>query len=186
MSDVRLVPLPLPGLCRVEHKVFNDQRGRFARLFCLTSMEQQGRPFIIRQVNNSKTLEKGSVRGMHYQLAGYAESKLITCLKGAVWDVAVDLRPESPTFLQWYAETLAAEDGHGLLLPAGFAHGFQALTDDAEVLYFSDADYDSQHEAGLSPVDPRLAITWPLPVVNLSAKDAGHPLLEPGFDGVRL
>ncbi|WP_191833280.1 dTDP-4-dehydrorhamnose 3,5-epimerase [Pseudomonas fluorescens] len=186
MSDFDLQPLRLEGLSLIQQKVFHDHRGRFARLFCQTRLDVQGRAFNVRQINHSRTLGKGSVRGLHYQQAGYAEAKLITCIRGAVWDVAVDVRPDSPTFLQWHAEELVADDGRSLLIPAGFAHGFQVLSDEAEVLYLSDADYAPGHEAGLFVSDPRLAITWPLPVCNLSAKDASHPLLDAGFTGVRL
>ena len=186
MSEFRIQALALRGLYKIEQKVFCDERGRFARLFCQTSLGEQGRPFDIRQVNHSRTQEKGSVRGLHYQQAGFAEAKLITCVRGSIWDVAVDLRPESPTFLQWHGEYLNAEEGNSFLIPGGFAHGFQTLTDDAQVLYFSDADYAPAHEAGISATDPRLNIAWPLPVKNLSAKDATHPLLDAGYAGVRL
>lgn len=186
MNEVKLQALGLAGLYLIQQKVFCDERGRFARLFCQTSLTAQGRPFVIRQINHSRTSEQGSVRGLHYQQSGFTESKLITCVRGAVWDVAVDLRPDSPTFLRWHAEELRADDGRSLLIPAGFAHGFQALSDDAEVLYLTDADYAPEHEAGLSVSDPRLAIAWPLPVRNLSAKDASHPLLDPDYAGVRL
>lgn len=186
MTDFTLQALALEGLYLIRQKVFCDDRGRFARLFCQSSLTLQGRPFAIRQINHSRTVEKGSVRGLHYQKAGYAESKLITCVRGAVWDVVVDLRPLSPTYLQWHAEDLRADDGRSLLIPAGFAHGFQALTDDAEVLYLTDADYAPDHEAGLSAIDPALSISWPLPVKNLSAKDASHPLLGKDFSGVEL
>ncbi|QIH06927.1 MULTISPECIES: dTDP-4-dehydrorhamnose 3,5-epimerase [unclassified Pseudomonas] len=186
MSDIKFQAVGLEGLYLIQQKVFCDERGRFARLFCQTSLSQQGRQFDVRQINYSRTLVQGSVRGLHYQQAGYAESKLITCTRGAVWDVAVDLRPDSPTFLQWHGQELRADDGQSLLVPAGFAHGFQALTDDSEVLYFTDADYAPDHEAGLSVCDPMLAITWPLPVKNLSSKDACHPWVDAHFRGVRL
>ncbi|MCD9572468.1 dTDP-4-dehydrorhamnose 3,5-epimerase [Pseudomonas protegens] len=186
MNEVKLQALRLEGLYLVQQKVFSDERGRFARLFCQTRLTLEGRSFDIRQVNHSRTSERGSVRGLHFQQAGFAEAKLITCLRGAIWDVAVDLRPESPTFLQWHAEELRADDGRSLLIPRGFAHGFQALEDDSEVLYFTDADYAPEHEAGLSVSDPALAINWPLAVRNLSAKDACHPLLNAQFPGVRL
>lgn len=186
MTDFTLQATELKGLCLIQQKVFCDDRGRFARLFCQSRLTAQGRPFAIRQINHSRTVEQGSVRGLHYQKAGYAESKLITCVRGAVWDVVVDLRPQSPTYLQWHAEELRADDGRSLLIPAGFAHGFQSLTENSEVLYLTDADYAPVHEAGLSVNDPVLAISWPLPVKNLSAKDASHPMLDEHFQGVEL
>lgn len=186
MSEMQLLALPLAGLFSLQHKRHEDDRGHFSRLFCEGSLSAFGRPFHIRQINHSCTREQGSVRGMHYQTAEQPEAKLITCLRGAVWDVAVDLNPDSATFLHWHAERLQAGDGRSLLIPAGFAHGFQTLTDDAELLYLHSADYTPEHEAGLSALDPRLAIEWPLAVKNLSARDAAHPLLDSSFAGVRL
>ncbi|QQZ43632.1 dTDP-4-dehydrorhamnose 3,5-epimerase family protein [Pseudomonas sp. SK3(2021)] len=186
MSEFLLHALPLDGLFGVQHKRHEDQRGQFSRLFCEGSLSAFGQPFHIRQINHSCTRLRGSVRGLHYQTAARPEAKLITCLRGEVWDVAVDLRHGSPTFLHWHAEHLCAGDGRSLLLPAGFAHGFQALSDDAELLYLHSADYAPEHEAGLSVLDPRLAISWPLPVNNLSARDASHPWLDAEFAGVRL
>jgi dTDP-4-dehydrorhamnose 3,5-epimerase len=186
MSDMQLIALPLPGLLVLQHRVHQDERGRFARLFCEGSLDQSGQPFHVRQINQSLTRERGTVRGLHFQYAPHAESKLITCLRGTVWDVAVDVRQGSPTFLHWHAERLEAGDGRSLLLPPGFAHGFQALSDDVELLYLHSADYNPAHEGGLAVTDPRLAIDWPLPLKNLSVRDAGHPLLDGTFQGVRL
>ena len=186
MTDMQLRASPLKGLFSLQHRRHADARGQFSRLFCEGSLAAFGEDFHIRQINHSVTAERGTVRGLHYQKAEQPEAKLITCLRGAVWDVAVDLNPDSATFLHWHAERLEAGDGRSLLIPAGFAHGFQALTDDAELLYLHSADYSPEHEAGLSPTDLRLAISWPLPVKNLSARDAAHPLLTPTFAGVRL
>jgi len=184
MTELRLLELPLPGLFSLQHKVHEDERGRFARLFCEGTLAAFGQTFHIRQINHSRTAKKGSVRGLHFQKPPHAEAKLITCLRGAVWDVAVDIREGSPTFLRWHAEHLEAGDGRSLLLPPGFAHGFQALNDDAELLYLHSADYAPEHEGGLAAEDPRLAIDWPLPVKNLSARDAAHPRLDDSFQGV--
>ncbi len=186
MSEMQLRALPLNGLFSVQHRRHADARGQFSRLFCEGTLGAFGRPFHIRQINHSMTAERGSVRGLHYQTAAAPEAKIITCVRGAVWDVAVDLNPESATFLQWHAERLEAGDGRSLLIPAGFAHGFQALTDDAELLYLHSADYAQECEAGLSVNDPLLAIDWPLPVKNLSPRDASHPFLDSSFTGVRV
>ncbi|NWA00898.1 dTDP-4-dehydrorhamnose 3,5-epimerase family protein [Pseudomonas gingeri] len=186
MSEFLIRALPLEGLFSVQHKRHADQRGQFSRLFCEGSLSAFGQAFHVRQINHSCTRERGSVRGLHYQNAQAPEAKLITCLRGEVWDVAVDLRPDSATFLHWHAEHLRAGDGRSLLLPAGFAHGFQTLSDDAELLYLHSADYAPDCEGGLSVLDPRLAIAWPEAVKNLSARDAGHPLLDASFPGVRL
>lgn len=184
MSALALTELPLLGLFCLQHKVHEDARGRFSRLFCEGSLDVAGQPFHVRQINHSVTREKGSVRGLHYQQAAQGEAKLITCMQGAVWDVAVDIRKGSATFLQWHAEYLVAGDGRSLLLPPGFAHGFQALSDDAQLLYLHSADYDPEYEGGLAVDDPRLAISWPLPIINLSTRDASHPLLDHHFQGV--
>jgi dTDP-4-dehydrorhamnose 3,5-epimerase len=114
---------------------------------------------------------------MHWQRPPHAEAKLVSCLRGQVWDVAVDVRPGSPTFLRWHAERLSADNGQALLIPPGFAHGFQALSDDVELLYCHSAAHAPQTEAGLHPQDERLGIAWPLPITKLSARDAGHPRL---------
>jgi dTDP-4-dehydrorhamnose 3,5-epimerase len=186
LSEFLIHALPLKGLFSVQHKHHADQRGHFSRLFCEGSLGAFGEPFHIRQINHSCTRERGSVRGLHYQNARAPEAKLITCLRGEVWDVAVDLRPDSATFLHWHAEHLRAGDGRSLLIPAGFAHGFQALSDDAELLYLHSADYTPDAEGGLSVLDPRLAIAWPEAVKNLSARDSSHPLVDTSFPGVRL
>jgi dTDP-4-dehydrorhamnose 3,5-epimerase len=110
--------------------------------------------------------------------------KLVTCIRGEVWDVAVDVRAGSPTFLQWHAERLSPENGRALLLPEGFAHGFQALTDEAELLYCHSAPYVPGAEGGLNPRDPRLEIAWPLAITDMSARDAQHPLLDANFAGL--
>ena len=183
MSELELVDLSLPGLQRLQHRVHEDARGRFARMFCEDFLAANGRDFHVRQINHSITRERGTVRGLHYQVPPHAESKLITCIRGKVWDVAVDVRLGSPTFLHWHAELL--EEGAGsVLIPPGFAHGFQALTDDAELIYLHSASYTPSHERGLSIHDPRLAIAWPLPVRNLSERDAGHPPIGDTFEGV--
>ncbi|MCY1415354.1 dTDP-4-dehydrorhamnose 3,5-epimerase [compost metagenome] len=184
MSELHLHELPLRGLFSLQHKRHEDARGQFSRLFCEGSLGALGTPFHVRQINHSCTRGEGSVRGLHYQQGDVPEAKLITCLRGEVWDVAVDLRPDSPTFLHWHAEHLRAGDGRSLLVPAGFAHGFQVLSDDAELLYLHSADYAPGKEGGLSVHDPRLAIAWPLPVKNLSARDAAHPGLDQHFAGV--
>ena len=186
MSELRLTALPLAGLYSLQHRVHVDGRGRFARLFCEGGLAAFGQPFHIRQINHSRTAVKGTVRGLHYQRPPHAEAKLISCLRGAVWDVAVDICRGSPTFLHWHAERLEAGDGRSLLLPPGFAHGFQTLSDEAELLYLHSADYAPEHEGGLAVDDPRLAIAWPLPVINLSTRDAAHPRLDDSFNGVSL
>jgi dTDP-4-dehydrorhamnose 3,5-epimerase len=186
MSSLALTDLPLPGLRRVERKVLVDERGVFARLFCAQELAAAGWTAPVAQINHSLTRARGTVRGLHYQRAPYAEMKLVSCVRGEVWDVAVDLRTGSPTFLHWHAEPLSAAAGTAMLIPPGFAHGFQALSDEAELVYCHSAAYAPQAEAGLHAHDTRLAIAWPLPVEGLSPRDAGFEWLKPDFKGVTL
>jgi dTDP-4-dehydrorhamnose 3,5-epimerase len=121
---------------------------------------------------------------LHFQHPPYAECKLVTCLAGEVFDVAVDVRHNSPTFLHWHAEILSAENKKTFLIPEGFAHGFQTLTGNCEMLYFHTVAFRPEAEGALNVLDPRLAIRWPQPVAGLSARDADHPMLDDGFRGV--
>ncbi len=186
MSTLQLFDLPLAGLQLLHQRSHEDDRGRFTRLFCEGFLADNGAAFSIRQINHSLTRERGTVRGLHFQFPPHAESKLISCLRGCVWDVVVDVRRGSPTFLSWHAELLEEGRATALLIPPGFAHGFQTLTNDAELLYLHSADYAPTHEGGLSVHDARLGIRWPLPILNLSDRDGGHPLLDEHFEGVEV
>lgn len=138
----------------------------------------------IKQINHSRTRTVGAVRGLHFQYPPHAEMKLVRCIKGRVWDVAVDLRAGSATFLRWHAEELAPENARMLVIPEGCAHGFQVLERDSELLYLHTARYVPQVEGGLSCQDPRLGIAWPLPVTDLSRRDSNHAPLTFDFPGV--
>ncbi len=186
MKRFTIADLPLSGLKRVERQRLGDQRGFLARLFCVDELAAAGWVKPIAQINHTYTAKQGTVRGMHFQYPPYAEMKLVTCIRGEVWDVAVDLRVESATFLKWHAERLSAENGVALLIPEGFAHGFQALTEDVELLYCHSMPYASSAEGGLNPLDERICITWPLAINDLSAKDAAHELIGRNFGGVKL
>lgn len=186
MSRFDIAALPLDGLKRITRLRLGDARGFLARLFCADELSAAGWCQPIAQINHSFTAVCGTVRGMHYQKPPFTEAKLVSCLRGSVWDVAVDLRPDSPTFLQWHAETLSADNRCAMLIPEGFAHGFQTLTGDVELLYCHSAPYASDHEGALNALDPRLAIAWPLPVLDRSLRDQSHPLLGPAFEGVVL
>jgi dTDP-4-dehydrorhamnose 3,5-epimerase len=178
--------LPLSGLVRVQRQPLLDARGLFERMFCAEELAAAGWTQPIAQINRSITRQRGSVRGLHYQRPPHAEMKLVSCLHGEVWDVAVDLRAGSPTFLQWHAERLSPDNACALLIPPGFAHGFQALSDDAELLYLHSTAYAPGAEAGLNPLDPLLALPWPLPVADMSDRDRSHARLTDLFEGVRL
>lgn len=186
MSRFDVDETPLAGLIRLTRRPLADDRGFFERLFCAADLVPAGWDGPIAQMNHAHTFQAGTVRGLHFQHPPHAEIKLVSCLRGAVWDVAVDLRPDSPTFLQWHAEILSGDNGRSLLIPRGFAHGYQTLTDDADLVYCHSAAYAPDAEAGLNPRDPRLAITWPLPIVKLSERDTRHAPLDEGFAGVRL
>jgi dTDP-4-dehydrorhamnose 3,5-epimerase len=178
--------LTLDGLKLVDRQHLGDARGFLSRLFCAEELGAVGWDQPIAQINHTYTARCGAVRGMHFQSPPDAEMKLVSCIRGEVWDVAIDLRAGSRTFLHWRAERLAAENGRALLIPEGFAHGFQALTDNVELLYCHSAAYNAKAEFGLNPRDPKLAIAWPLPIAELSARDAQHALLNEQFAGVAL
>lgn len=175
---------PLSGVFVVETTPHTDTRGAFARLYCERELADIIGDRHIVQINHSRTHAVGAVRGLHYQVPPHAEMKLVRCLKGRVWDVAIDLRAGSPTFLQWHAEVLVAGDARMLVIPEGCAHGFQALEADSELLYLHTTYYAPAAEAGLRCDDPRLGIAWPLAVTDLSERDRRHPLLTPDFAGI--
>lgn len=186
MSRFACAPLPLEGLVRVERQRVGDARGFLSRLFCANELARAGWVKPIAQINHTHTARRGTVRGLHFQRSPHAEMKLVSCLRGEVWDVAVDVRVGSPTFLQWHAERLSSHNGLALLIPEGFAHGFQALSDDVELLYCHSAAYNAASEAGLNPRDGCLAVAWPLPVTEISARDAGHRPIDNEFEGVTV
>jgi dTDP-4-dehydrorhamnose 3,5-epimerase len=186
MSRLTIKRLPLPGLVLVKRHPLTDERGFFTRIFCAQELTSAGWSQPVAQINHARTNWRGTVRGLHYQRAPHAEAKLVTCVRGEVWDVAVDLRAGSPTFLHWHAERLSGNNGHAMLIPQGFAHGFQALSDDVELLYCHSTAYVPDAEAGLNACDPRLAIPWPLPIAGRSERDVGLVLLNDNFEGVAL
>jgi len=184
VNRLTVTDLPLAGLKRVARQRLGDDRGFLARLFCAEELRDAGWHEAVAQVNHTMTARKGTVRGMHFQRPPHAEMKLVSCVRGEVFDVAVDLRHGSLTFLRWHAEHLSADNNRALLIPQGFAHGFQALTDDAELIYCHSAAYDAASEGGLNPRDPRLAIAWPLPITEMSARDAQVAMLDAAFTGM--
>lgn len=175
---------PIPGLRLVQRDLVGDERGFLDKLYDADALGGLLPGRVIAQVNFTRTRHAGTVRGLHFQHPPHAECKLVSCLRGEVYDVAVDLRRGSPTFLRWHAERLGADNRRSLLIPEGFAHGFQALEADCDLLYLHTASHVPEAEGGLHPQDPRLAIRWPLPVALLSSRDAGHALLDDGFAGV--
>lgn len=170
-------PLPLQDAYIIESNPYEDHRGKFCRLFCQEELKQIGHHKQIVQINHSLTKQKGTVRGMHYQKPPKAEIKMVKCLKGEVFDVIVDLRKDSSTFLKWHGEILSSENLKTMYIPEGFAHGFQVLESDSELLYFHTEFYDPMYEAGIRYNDPKLNITWLLEPINISEKDQNYPLL---------
>jgi dTDP-4-dehydrorhamnose 3,5-epimerase len=178
------IETPLAGLVRVDRKPIVDNRGIFSRFFCAEEFKTIGFTEPIVQMNHSLTKQKGTIRGMHYQHPPCAETKIVTCMQGVILDVAVDIRKDSMTFLQWHAERLSADNRRSLYIPAGFAHGFQALTDDCELLYLHSERYAPNSEGALNALDPTLAIDWPVRVAEVSERDRNHSMLNPQFEGI--
>jgi len=174
---MRFEPTPLPGAHLIALDPRVDERGMFARAFCAQEFAAQGLETVFVQANVSTNRFAGTVRGMHFQRAPHAEVKLVRCIKGAIYDVIVDMRTESDTYLRWFGAELSEDNGAAMYVPKGFAHGYQALTDGATVFYLVSAFYAPQAEGGLRFDDPRLAIAWPRAVTEISAKDAKWPLL---------
>jgi dTDP-4-dehydrorhamnose 3,5-epimerase len=168
-------PTRLAGLCLVEMERREDERGWFARSWCAREFAEHGLEPQLAQISVSFNRRRGTLRGLHYQRPPHEEAKLVRCLRGAVWDVAVDLRPGSPTRGQWQGFELAAASGRALYIPPGFAHGFQTLEPESELLYMISAFYAPEAAAGLRYDDPALAISWPLPVASISPRDAAWP-----------
>lgn len=168
----------LKGAFAVDLKPIGDDRGFFAYMWCAKQAAEHGLAERVAQVKLSQNKQRGTLRGMHYQVPPAAETKLVRCIRGGVFDVIVDLRKDSPTYLKHVGVELSADNRRALYVPAGFAHGYQTLTDDAEVMYQVDEFYAPQHERGLRYDDPRLAIRWPINVSSISPKDASWPLLE--------
>ncbi len=184
MSRFTVTATPLAGLMVLERLRFSDTRGFLARIFSAEEFAGIGWHTPIAQINHTFTAHKGTIRGMHFQFPPHAEMKLISCIRGEVWDVAIDIRSGSPTFLQWNGTTLSAANCRALFIPEGFAHGFQTLTDDVELLYCHSMAYHPEAEGGLHPIDPALAIAWPLPVMGISPRDKSHASLGNHFKGV--
>lgn len=168
---MRFQPVGIDGAWLVELEPIGDSRGSFARTFCAQEFAAHGLVVDFRQHSVSSNSEKGTLRGMHFQSAPHAEAKLVSCRQGAIFDVCLDLRRDSPTFLQWRGYELNAQNGRQLYIPKGCAHGFQTLTHDAEVTYRISDDYEPSASGGVRFDDPAFGIVWPLPVTVMSDKD---------------
>ena len=165
----------LQGAVIVDIERHEDSRGHFARTYCEREFAANGLPARMVQTNTSLTRQAGTLRGMHYQALPYAEDKLVRCVRGAIWDAIVDLRPESPTCCRWIGVELSEANGRMLLIPRGFAHGYVTLTDDAVLIYQVSEFYTPGFERGVRHDDPAFGIDWPVPIKGMSDRDASWP-----------
>lgn len=184
-SSLNILDASLRGIRRIERQPVCDERGVFQRLYCSDELQELF-PNGMAQINRSITNKRGVLRGLHFQYPPHAESKYISCLRGEVFDVAVDIRRNSPTFLHYHVEILSEENPVSLFIAEGFAHGFQALSDNCEMLYIHSTPYKSDAEGGLNALDPLLGIDWPLKVTDRSDRDYNLVMLDENFDGIDL
>jgi len=168
-------PTSLQGAYTIDLEKREDERGFFARFFCVNEYDQIGLDRQIVQINNSLSKDTGTLRGIHYQLAPKAETKIVRCIRGSLYDVIVDLRPDSPTFLQWFGATLSAENRTMMFVPKGFGHAFLTLEENTEALYLVTEFYSPENERGIRWNDPKIGIEWPIEPVVISDKDQNHP-----------
>lgn len=181
---MKFIPLRLAGAYVIDVTAVEDERGYFARTFCARAFRDQGLIDAFVQTNHARTARRGTIRGLHYQGPPAREAKLVRCVGGAVQDVMVDVRRGSPTFLHWHAEVLTDRNRRLVYVPPGFAHGYQALADDAEVTYQVSAFYEPELEGRIRYDDPRVGVAWLVPEVIVSPKDAATPWLGAAYTGV--
>ncbi len=174
----------IKDLFTVELDLFRDDRGWFARTFCKEEFTKAGLEVEWVQMNHSYTAKKATLRGMHFQNPPYVEIKLVRCISGSVYDVAIDLRKDSSTFLKWFGTELSAENKRMIYIPGGFAHGFLTLTDDCEIIYHHSNYYTPEAEGRIKFDEPMIDINWPLAVNEISERDKSHPYLSENFKGI--
>lgn len=176
----------ISGVYIISAQPFNDERGWFMRTYCKNEFAQIGHVDDWVQINHSYTKQAGSVRGMHFQHPPYTEIKTVRCIAGKVYDVIVDLRENSPTFLKWFGVELSAENKQTIYIPQGCAHGFQVLTANSELIYCHSVAYNKDNEGAVAYNDPSIGIIWPVPITNISSKDKGYSYLDKNFKGIRI
>ncbi len=181
---MNFTPTPLQGSFVVEPIGVTDDRGWFGRIFCKKEFSEIGHDKEWVQLNHSSTNKKGTVRGMHFQIHPYREIKMVKCVSGAVYDVIIDLRKDSPTYLKWFGQELTSENRKMLYIPEGFAHGFQTLTDQCNLIYFHSEYYVPNAEGGIRYDDPSIKIKWPQNIILVSERDSSHPYLDENFKGI--
>ncbi|WP_047532984.1 dTDP-4-dehydrorhamnose 3,5-epimerase [Methylotenera sp. N17] len=186
MSRFDCLNTPLIGLKIIQRKPIQDSRGFLSRFYCSEAFSTIGINKPIVQINHTHTRQKGAVRGLHFQHPPFAETKVVSCIKGEIFDIAVDIRQGSPTFLKWHAEILNAQNQRSLMIPEGFAHGFQTLTDDCELIYLHTAAYHQPSEGALNIHDSLLGIQLPLEITDLSERDRMHAMITNDFLGLAV
>lgn len=177
---------PLKGSYIIEINPFQDERGWFSRTFCQNEFEQIGHQKSWVQLNHSFTTHKGTVRGMHFQNPPFTEIKMVRCIAGAVYDVIVDIRKGSPTFLHWFGLELSALNKKMMYIPQGFAHGFQSLTDNCELIYHHSEFYTPNTEGGIKYNDSNINIEWKLVVTEISERDGNFNIIDKNFKGINI
>ncbi|MEA2018523.1 MAG: dTDP-4-dehydrorhamnose 3,5-epimerase family protein [Campylobacterota bacterium] len=185
-KKLNIINTYLDGLNIIEPNIYEDERGEFGRVFCEDELSYIFKENNIKQVNHSITHKKGSVRGLHFQYSPNCEIKLIKCIKGKIIDIVVDIRKDSITFLKSFSVELSAENKKMILIPKGFAHGFQTIEDDTELIYFHSEIYSPENEGAISIFDPKLDIIFPLKVSDISDKDKSHKYLDNYFKGIKI
>lgn len=176
----------LVGLKVIQREPVEDTRGFLCRFFCSKELEHAGFSKSIAQINHTRTHKIGAVRGLHFQYPPHSEIKIVSCLKGQVFDVAVDLRHGSPTFLQWHSQILSDKNFTSLLIPEGFAHGYQALSSDCELIYLHSGFYEPASVGALNVKDPKIGISWPIEITDISERDINHPMIDDTYGGILL
>jgi dTDP-4-dehydrorhamnose 3,5-epimerase len=181
---MKILERPFKNAFVLETEPYIDHRGNFVRVYCQNELKQIGHNKHIVQINHSLTKKKGAIRGMHFQYPPKAEIKMVKCLRGSIFDVMVDLRQNSSSFLQWYGEVLSDGNFKMMYVPEGFAHGYQTLEENCELVYLHTEYYSPEHEGGVRYDDPMINITWPIGVTEISKKDQKYPLLSKTFEGL--
>lgn len=176
----------LNGQYIIDLESIQDERGEFQRIFCRDEFNKINHKKDIVQINHSLTKQKGTIRGLHFQYPPKAEIKIITCLRGMIFDVALDLRRDSPTLLKWWGEILSADNKKMIFIPEGFAHGFQTLEENSELLYFHTEFYSPEHEGGIRYNDSKANIKWPIEITMVSNRDKQFKLLNEKFQGLSI
>jgi dTDP-4-dehydrorhamnose 3,5-epimerase len=183
---MKFIETPLKGAYTIEIEPHIDDRGFFVRTYCKREFDQIHHTKEFVQFNHSMTVKKGTLRGMHYQVPPSAEIKLIRCIRGKVLDVVIDLRKNSPTFLQHISIVLSEDNRQMIYVPEGFAHGFQTLEDNSQMIYHHTEYYTPENERGLNYSDPAFQIKWPLPPINMTHKDQEYPFIDNNFKGIEI